>query len=148
MAPPGALDDDLRGPEARRVVGGLLQRSQLDPTSQLAHERVRDGVLVVDERIGHVPRQRDRRGEGQAVLSAEHVVGLAGCVPLLHDAGRAADRDARDRAGVERMLALEVLDRLDHRLLRDVGRVRLERRGLDGPLAAELVDELLDARRR
>src|SRR5207245_7895856 len=48
VAPPGALDYDLRGPEARSVVGGLLQRSQLDPTSQLAHERVRAAVLVAD----------------------------------------------------------------------------------------------------
>src|SRR5437867_6065756 len=46
------------------------------------------------------------------------------------------------------MLALEALNRLDHGLVSHVGRVRLQRRRLDGPLNAQALNEPFHARGR
>src|SRR5207245_11031433 len=51
VAPTRALDDDLRYPEARRVVDGLLQQSQLEPPRQLAHDQNRVDVPAIAEPI-------------------------------------------------------------------------------------------------
>src|SRR5262249_45152368 len=90
----------------RHLVCCLLERRELDPTRQLAHERVGDRLVVVRERIGQVTRERDRDGEGEAVLSAEHVVRLARGVAffMMRAAPRAATRVlARGSFGCSRL---------------------------------------------
>src|SRR5262249_29704534 len=79
---------------------------------------------------------------------AQDVLGCARRVPLLHDARRAADHHPRDLPRIERTLTLETLDRLDHRLVGHVRRIRLEPRRFDRPLLPQSVEKLLQPGRR
>src|SRR5262250_1391778 len=119
-----ALDEDLGRPHTWRLVSRpFRERHQLDALRENPHERVVQRLVVVGERIGEIARQGHRRREGQTVLPPEDVLGGARRMPLL-----------RDPPGIERALALETLDRLDHRLLGHVRWIRLQRRWLDHPL--------------
>jgi len=85
IALPGVFKQYLRMQGSRASVWGILQAYQFDAPRQVADHRVVYRLLVIDQGIGQIARERDRSGEWQAVLPAHDALRRPYGVALFHD---------------------------------------------------------------
>ena len=102
---------------------GILQGLQCDALRQVAYHRVTYSLIVVDQRVGQIACERYRGSKGQTVLPSMTLSGGSHGVPLFHDTRCAANNHACDVLWLQWMLTLKILDRLDHSLMGDMGRI-------------------------
>src|SRR5216683_3560988 len=102
---------------------GILQGHQFDTLRQVAYHRVAHSLIVVGKRVGQIARERYRGSKWQAVLPAHDAFRRPHGVPLFHETRGATNNHPRDVLRLQWMLSLEILDRLDDSLMRDMGRI-------------------------
>ena len=86
---------------------GILQGHQFDALRQVAYHRVAHRLIVVDQRVGQIARERYRGGEWQTVLPAHDAFRRPHGVALFHDARAAANHHPREVRRLQWLLSLE-----------------------------------------